>query len=280
MNVCEVDVLAKLQQQKDYVLYDIDDVIAIMDIGNYRKRQEDSLLITKHQKYPEKELLIVADGVGGAKNGDLASNITVTEMYFWFQDLNKNDLNNFQIEFNKFLDKLDMTVKRKSYGGGSTLVAAFTDEEKALLFNIGDSRGYIYNNEELKQVTNDDSYAQRMYETGKIKDNEEMRFYKKSNIITSYLGINYNKLINVKFHEIDKKDIEKIFLCSDGVSDCISKQTFEDIVKTSNNPCKDIINHVLTTDSFYPYISPEYDTIIKAGKDNATLACKTLTKKR
>ena len=92
MNICEKEVLSNLQNTYKRKLYKIDDVVAIMDIGNKRKKQEDSVLISKHNLVKNQELLLVADGMGGLQNGAKASNVTAKEVYYWFQNLDKDTL--------------------------------------------------------------------------------------------------------------------------------------------------------------------------------------------
>ena len=277
MNICEKEVLSNLQNTYKRKLYKIDDVVAIMDIGNKRKKQEDSVLISKHNLVKNQELLLVADGMGGLQNGAKASNVTAKEVYYWFQNLDKDTLREekkMKDELYSFLKYLDDEVGFKSKWGGSTLVAATINEETIFVFNIGDSRAYIYD-DKLKRLTEDHSYAQNLYNSGRMTE-EDMRFYKMNNILTSWLGGDYKDL-KLNLYTLDKKDIQKIFLCSDGVSDCISFNDFEKIVKTSDNICEDIINTALTKPSanltlnHYFY----YNEIIP-GKDNVSLIYKKI----
>ncbi len=282
LNICEEEVLKHFQQTHKHRLYKIGDVTAIMDFGNKRKNQEDSLLITNHKEISNKQLLLVADGIGGEPNGDLASNIAAIETFHWFQRLKKDILTSsqkIQAEIEPFLFYLHEIVGQKSHWGSTTLVAAIINEENIFIFNVGDSRAYIFDGT-LKQVTKDHSYVQTLYDYGKIKNIDDMRFHKRSNIINNWLG-GVVPNINYHFYELDKKNIQKLFLCSDGVSDCISHDEFEKIIMASDNICEDIVSHVLTYDSeiTHPNYYPHYNKKIPAGKDNVSLIYKELKKK-
>ena len=88
MNTCEYDLLNSYQQYYKRLIYNFGSTIGIIDMGNIRKRQEDSILISKHKLYPNNEILLIADGMGGLKNGALASRIAAAESLNWFQSLN------------------------------------------------------------------------------------------------------------------------------------------------------------------------------------------------
>ena len=74
MNRCEYDVNSFSQPKTKNIVYKEDNIIGFLEIGNKRKIQEDSLIISHHKDNKKIELLAIADGMGGLVNGDIASN--------------------------------------------------------------------------------------------------------------------------------------------------------------------------------------------------------------
>lgn len=276
-NECEKDILSIIQQQYHRRLYNVNDVYGIMDIGNLRKYQEDSMLISSRVDDSSCELLLVADGMGGLNNGALASNIAAFETLNWFQNIDKKDLYHtlsIKKKFELFADSLDQDIREKCGGGGTTMVVAFILHDTVLIANIGDSRAYVFNNNELHQITTDHSITQMYVDEGKIT-RENMRFHKQNNLIISRLGCE-KKLLQIDFTELGFDSIDYLFLFSDGVTDCISDKRLEEIIKNRYpNVCKKIMKEVLTVDSYSNGLDQLiYNEIIPAGKDNASILCK------
>ena len=234
------------------------------------------ILISKNKNLSNIELILVADGMGGLENGARASNIVAYEMFKWFNSLTKNDLNNIEILKNKIKNKslqIDDEIRTKCGTGGTTMVSALILFDRLLITNIGDSRAYTFDGN-LKQITTDHSTTQRLYEQGEIEKIDDMRFHKKNNLILSRLGCE-KRLLEIDFYELDKDSIDYLFLFSDGITDLISNERMETIIKNNGDIGNNIIEEVLTQDAYSKKLnSNDYYDKLEAGRDNASLILK------
>ena len=132
----------------------------LTDSGKVRDHNEDSVTILKNAN--NEQLLIVADGMGGHRAGEVASSMVITHMTEKFGALdtvgNKIDAINWLkdnvTEINREI--LDHTkVHPEAMGMGTTCVMALYTSEYLIFANIGDSSGFVYKNNKLTKVTND-----------------------------------------------------------------------------------------------------------------------------
>lgn len=278
-NLCELELIKHLQQKGKFKFYDVGFAQAVMDIGNIRKNQEDSLLISKHPFF-DVEFLLVADGMGGLERGEYASHLATLNAFKWFRTLGKSELYNTKLlrtRFDNFAKVTDETIRKDCGIGGTTLVGAFILQDSILIVNIGDSRAYIYN-DKLIQVTTDHSTTQELLNDGIIKTKDDMRFHKKNNLILSRLGCE-KKLLKIDYCELDLTDVDELFLFSDGITDCISDKRLAEIISHNRegSPYMDIMKEVLSVDSIACGLDKEnYYDVITAGKDNASIVYKKM----
>lgn len=276
LNMCERDLINNLQQIGKRQLYKVGLNYALMDVGNFRKFQEDSILVTAHKEVSDAEMLLVADGMGGLENGARASRLSAQYLMNWFHNLSFDDLNktsNLKKQFSDFINKLDEIIRQECGQGGTTLVCAFAVGDSIIIANIGDSRAYAYSDGKLTQITTDHSITQHLFSEGIIKKKSHIRFHKKNNLILSRIGCE-KKLLELDFYEVSKADIDKLFLFSDGITDCISDEQLTELICQNSDEeiCNSIIDVVLSTDSFAINLDPnDYYDKICAGKDNASI---------
>lgn len=278
-NLCELDLIQNLQQKGKIKLYDVGFAQAIMSVGNIRKNQEDSLLISKHPFF-DIEFFLVADGMGGLDCGEYASHLATLNAFKWFRTLEKSELYNIKLlrtRFDHFAKVTDETIRKDCGMGGTTLVGAFILPDSILIVNIGDSRAYIYN-DKLIQVTTDHSITQELLNDGIIETKDDMRFHKKNNLILSRLGCE-KKLLKIDYFELDLADVGELFLFSDGITDCISDERLTQIISNNREDCPymDIMKEVLRVESIaYGLDKENYYDVITAGKDNASIVYKKM----
>ena len=265
-------------------------LFATTDIGKYRKNQEDSVLIVEHPINKNIKLIGVSDGVGGASNGEFASNHIVKKLMLWFESLDESlfdNMNDVKDELYRMLYFI-MDDFEKFYGA-ATLSAAIIGKNETLIVNIGDSRVYTYKKGRLKQETKDDSIVQELYDEEAIPSKELMRFHKKSNQITQNIDPNPNNYFpNIKI--IKNNTYDRIYAFTDGVTDCLSKKELENIIKKSKyEATHSIVKNALENDSYlweeidklprkerdlayelYEIIEEEYWQDIEGGKDNTS----------
>ena len=153
-----------------------------------------------------------------------------------------------EIELNKLLPNILSDIKL-SKGAGSTLSAVIIGKSETLISNIGDSRVYSMKDGNLKQETKDDSIAQELLEKKYIPNEELTRYSSQGNIITN--SINEMGLIKApNMYIIQNKSYDRIMAVSDGVSDCLSKQEIETIMKNSE---KELLTHNIVSNALNNY---------------------------
>ncbi|MGN1298556.1 MAG: PP2C family protein-serine/threonine phosphatase [Candidatus Scatovivens sp.] len=251
---------------------------AATSIGNKRKNQEDAVLIMEHPRIPGFKMLVVADGMGGLDAGEYASNETVQQTKKWFESLDESYYTNPQ----KIEDSLGQALQMISdeiydkKGGrcGSTFVGAIIGKNETLIANVGDSRAYALAGTELEMITEDQSVANDHYKLGIIQEKDDMRFYRKSNIIKQHIGMRDD--IRPNYYILRNQDYDSILLFSDGVTDCLSDSDILAVTRRTDRRqlAKALVDKALVTDSkAREGLDPKYYAKdILGGKDNATAA--------
>ena len=274
MNFCIKDIEDGIQSKFKRRSYRVDNMMATSDIGKDREIQEDSILIMEHPKENIK-LLAIADGMGGYENGEVASNVVVSELYHWFNKMKFKSYANLNLELHNYIRYISELVRRISNGGGSTLAMAIVLEEKTLLVNLGDSRIYLDKGESFEQFGYDHSLPYAYYAWGKIKNKDDMRFHEKNNVIFSSLGV--IPIINSDY--VDNDSYDNLFLFSDGLTDCLSEQKMKYIIDTNDKKDIDkiLVDEALKSYSYQNHLDFNYYDEIYGGTDNTS--CVALIKK-
>lgn len=187
------------------------------DIGLVRPINEDNVMISRLDSGDL--LFMVLDGMGGHSKGEKASTLAMSIILDRLKK--KNHFNSmFQCK-NYLIKSIKMANKEVNvlgsfnieyYGMGTTLVLGYIRKDKMLLCNIGDSRLYSYD-DGLVQLSEDQTYVQFLYKTGKIKK-EDMKVHPKRNVLMNALGT-YPSLSVAT--QVIKKVPKKIMICSDGL---------------------------------------------------------------
>ena len=201
-----------------------------------KKNNEDMGYVSKN---PYSTLLLVCDGMGGHKKGEIASKLIVDTISLEFKK-RKSSFNLSSVKkFTKHVfKKANKEVYKKSLENnefkemGSTAVMAIVSKDITFISSIGDSRCYTYSESKgLKKRTNDQTYVEFLYETGRITK-EEKEIHPQKNLLLNAVGIN-QELTNLQTKTIKNKDYSAILLCSDGLYNMVSEEEMEDIL--SNN---------------------------------------------
>lgn len=207
-------------------------------IGLIREKNEDSVLAITHPKNKNIKMLLVADGMGGREHGEIASNYVTKSLEKWFQSKDVKVLNDIE-KTNELLVRYIKTLNNnliKKYGEdklGTTLTLAIVNKKETLLLNVGDSRGYIYKNRKLIQVTEDDSDVWMYYKYGEVKK-DDLRYFSNNNIVTACIGI-CKELCNVSSVVIDN-DYDLLVLLTDGVTDIITDSKIKTLIRKMPRP--------------------------------------------
>lgn len=218
------------------------------DIGHQRKENQDR--VAKFTAPDGTLLVVVTDGIGGSRSGDVAAQITVDHLGRQFQAASPNSsleaIRWFAREVQLINDEIlqKSTENPKYQGMGTTLVAAIIFDQAMVVANIGDSRGYVLHDNLLTQVTIDHSLVNELVKHGDITE-EEARNYPQNNIITRAIGVSADARIEVNRFDLGAGD--QILLCSDGLSKMITQEQMMGVLESDlslTEKCSQLIKMV------------------------------------
>lgn len=203
------------------------------DIGHQRKENQDR--VAKFTAPDGTLLVVVTDGIGGSRSGDVAAQITVDHLGRQFQAASPNSsleaIRWFAREVQLINDEIlqKSTENPKYQGMGTTLVAAIIFDQAMVVANIGDSRGYVLHDNLLTQVTIDHSLVNELVKHSDITE-EEARNYPQNNIITRAIGVSADARIEANRFDLGAGD--QILLCSDGLSKMITREQMMGVLES------------------------------------------------
>lgn len=264
-------------------------ISAITDVGLERTNNEDAVLVCtdlEKQNWGETEskdylalgkygaMLVVADGMGGANAGEIASSIAIDTVKNYFsrnrlveKELSEKTAHSLLLEAITLSNKAIMEhveTDPDSIGLGTTIVITWVVEDKAYIAWCGDSRCYCYNQVNgLRPLTKDHSYVQELVDKGEITLKQAFN-HPDSNIITKCLGdVDATTEPDIITYQLNDGDL--LLSCSDGLCGYCDDNAIETIMLNNfdNLPiCKDRLLKL---------------AMAAGGQDNITIAlCATL----
>ncbi|WP_096202228.1 Stp1/IreP family PP2C-type Ser/Thr phosphatase [Bacillus sp. FJAT-45350] len=202
------------------------------DVGQIRPHNEDNGGIFEHEN--GSILAVVADGMGGHQAGDVASQMTSELLEGRWKSTTSIQT---PVEAEKWLYERINEVNQTLYshakgnaeceGMGTTLVAAVCTEQFISIGHIGDSRGYLLNDNGYAQKTEDHSLVNELVRTGQISD-EEAENHPRKNVLLRALGTETD--IKVDVTTINWEEGNYLLLCSDGLSNKISDDEMSELI--------------------------------------------------
>jgi protein phosphatase len=225
------------------------------DVGRKRKGNEDSLFVNV-----ENRLFVVADGMGGHAAGEVASKVAVDAINefvcltagdeeitwpFGLDDTISYDGNRLKTAIRYANRKvLDATKERSEYEGMATTVAAvLVDEQSANLGHVGDSRGYLFKDGALTQLTNDHSWVNEQLQAGALSA-EQARTHPLRNVVTRALGGKIDLQVDIQSRKMEPGDT--LLLCSDGLTNMLTDLDIAEICQRAGTDLQraasDLIN--------------------------------------
>lgn len=208
-------------------------VVSATNVGNYRKNNEDSYYVNE-----SKNLYVLADGMGGHLAGERASKMAteiIGEDFVGEREVTSIDdaieiLSSSIRDANKKI--YESSQENEDYRGmGTTLSSGLILDDVLIYSNIGDSRIYRIN-EEMEQITQDDSFVNYLIEIGEITE-EEAKNHPKKNVLTKAMGTTSD--IEVIVNTLNIKDKDVFLFCSDGLTNMVPDEEIFKIVK-ENSP--------------------------------------------
>ena len=193
------------------------DTIWKTDTGRQRRDNEDNAFVRA-------PLFVVADGMGGAQAGEVASKLAVDEFHEALPDEGSAE--------ERLIDRIRAANRRiyelsrtehEHAGMGTTLTAAYLDDDDHLaVAHVGDSRAYIFRDGELTRLTQDHSLVEELVRQGKLTE-EQAAEHPQRSIITRALGIEGDVEVDTWSYSMRAGDV--VLLCSDGLTSMIGEDT-------------------------------------------------------
>jgi PPM family protein phosphatase len=219
-------------------LSDVLEVVRLTDVGRVREHNEDAVASDETVG-----LVVLADGMGGYKAGEVASEMAVLSITaelketISYQRPGKIDAElGKQAEARLILDAVKSAneviysvsqTQSQCAGMGTTLVVGVFTNNKLLVGHIGDSRMYRLRSEVLTQITEDHSLLQEQIKSGLITA-EQAKYSANKNLVTRALGIDQEVELELNEFDVEVNDI--YLLCSDGLSDLVEDNTMESVL--------------------------------------------------
>jgi protein phosphatase len=191
------------------------------DVGRQRHTNEDNF-------YDQPPLFAVADGMGGAQAGEVASEMAISQ---FVSDRDDDASAEAQLEqiakgANRRIWELAQSDARHA-GMGTTLTAAMLDGQSVAVGHVGDSRLYLYRDGEIERMTRDHSLVEEFVRQGKLTP-EQAEKHPQRSVITRALGP--ESVVEVDTFRIPARDGDVFLLCSDGLSGMISDEEMASIL--------------------------------------------------
>ena len=234
----------------------------LTDTGKVRDHNEDSVIILKNSK--NEYLLAVADGMGGHKAGEVASNMAIEHITNKFNSLeslgDKDKAINWIREEVAAINKSIFAytdAHEESKGMGTTFVIALYTKDYLLFGNVGDSSGFVIKNSKLYKVTKDHTLVNLLVSSGELTP-EEAKNHPKKNILMRALGANNPAEVDI-FDVVDD-GIEGILLSSDGLTSMLNETQIEKVIVGAGSLEEKVTRLIRKSN-------------VRGGTDNISIAC-------
>lgn len=218
------------------------------DIGKQREVNEDRCFFDANTG-----LFIVADGVGGHRAGETASEIAVktvskslfpadgTAVYERREDAVSDAIRRSIEEANEAIYTA-ASQNPELHGMGTTIVVSLQSDSELYIAHVGDSRAYLIRDDMIRQLTEDHSYVAELVRAGSITP-EEARRHHLRNVITRCVGT--EPQVEVDIQEVRLVSGDYVVLCTDGLSELVSDDFIKDVVLDAGNPteaCRQLVD--------------------------------------
>jgi protein phosphatase len=196
------------------------------DTGRQRRENEDSA-------YARAPLFVVADGMGGAQAGEVASHIAVEVFERGLPDAGDPEERLAQRvrEANSKIHERSLAEHGRE-GMGTTITAVWLEDSQASIAHVGDSRAYLFRDGELRRLTQDHTLVDELVRRGKLTE-EQAAEHPQRSIITRALGPEPDVDIDTLTYAVRAGDV--LLLCSDGLTAMIPEERIAEILGSSGS---------------------------------------------
>jgi PPM family protein phosphatase len=190
------------------------------DLGRQRQGNEDNLFVRA-------PLFVVADGMGGAQAGEVASEMAVKSFEPGLGDgAPAESLVRVIEDANRRIHDRSRSDEQRA-GMGTTVTAAYVGESEVVVAHVGDSRAYLWRGGDLIRLTKDHSLVGELVARGKLTE-EQAEAHPQRSVITRALGPEPNVLVDVDVFPARAGDV--FLLCSDGLTSMINESKLKPIL--------------------------------------------------
>ncbi len=263
------------------------EVGALSHVGKIRARNEDHYLVARYGRSLDVMLtnisdgyipphsaeigygLVVADGMGGAAGGDVASRSAIQDLVHmvlttpdwimhgqspWVEEVMHRMAQRFR-DIDQYIG-LRAVADPNLSGMGTTMTLACSLGFNMVICHIGDSRAYLFRQGKLNQLTRDMTMAQELIAAGTLTP-EQAVTYRFRHVLTQCLG--GHGMASAEAQHVVLLDGDRVLLCTDGLYDMVKNERIAEILEESSQPqvcCEALVNAALAG----------------GGKDNVTVA--------
>jgi protein phosphatase len=196
------------------------------DTGKKRRRNEDSYVVAP-------PLFAVADGMGGAQAGEVASKLAAAAL----KDTHPEGVSDAE-KVTELIQEANRRVYERAHsdpatsGMGTTMTVALVDGDKVTIGHVGDSRAYVVRGGELEQLTEDHSLVNELLKSGKLS-REEAETHPQRSVITRAVGTDPD--VDVDAFTVEAGEGDVFLLCSDGLTDMVADSDILDVVEKNRD---------------------------------------------
>jgi protein phosphatase len=196
------------------------------DTGRQRRENEDSA-------FARAPLFVVADGMGGAQAGEVASRLAVEAFEAELPEAGTPEerLADRAQDANRRIYEISRTEHERA-GMGTTLTAVYVDESRLSVAHVGDSRAYLFRKGELGRLTQDHTLVEELVKRGKLTE-EQAAEHPQRSIITRALGVDPQVEVDTRTFSGHAGDV--VMLCSDGLTSMISEPRIASVLKEESD---------------------------------------------
>jgi serine/threonine protein phosphatase PrpC len=218
---------------------------ALSDVGKIRSNNQDS-------GYAGTRLFVVADGMGGHAGGDVASAIAIrrireTDRQYTSPGDAEFALQSSLIAANQLLAET-VFEHQELTGMGTTVSAMLRVGDSMAIAHIGDSRIYLWREEELSQITSDHTFVQRLVDSGRITP-EEAAVHPRRSVLMRVLG-DVDAAPEIDTATLGTQPGDRWLICSDGLSSYLAEDRIKkalgaglDADETARRLVKETLDH-------------------------------------
>ena len=216
----------------------------LSNVGRVRTSNEDCMGL-----FPDLNLFVVADGMGGHAAGEVASSMAVETVR---ESISKNEGTGNSSLAAHCLERAIKASNQKIYeagkqspalsGMGTTIVSVLLDQDTAYIGYVGDSRVYLSRQDEITQITTDHSLVNEYLKKGMMTP-EEAEHHPLKHVLSRALGTALDVEADILSIPLKSEDI--LLLCSDGLSNTVNRQMMLQILKRSKGNIQEACHQLI-----------------------------------